>query len=49
MTDDAQRHAADGMDHVVALLMRQHGEIRNFFDEVERSPRRTSWPVRWRP
>ncbi|GAA3369358.1 hypothetical protein GCM10017744_088720 [Streptomyces antimycoticus] len=37
MTDDAQRHAADGMDDVVALLMRQHGEIRNLFDEVERS------------
>ncbi|WP_137969743.1 hemerythrin domain-containing protein [Streptomyces antimycoticus] len=25
------------MDDVVALLMRQHGEIRNLFDEVERS------------
>ncbi|MEI7031121.1 hemerythrin domain-containing protein [Streptomyces pratensis] len=28
-------HAAD--DDVVALLMRQHGDIRNLFDEVERS------------
>ncbi|WP_308295389.1 hemerythrin domain-containing protein [Streptomyces sp. PSAA01] len=37
MTDDAQRHAADGLDDVVALLMRQHGEIRNLFDEVERA------------
>lgn len=37
MTDDAQRHAADGMDDVVALLMRQHGEIRNLFDEVEQA------------
>ncbi|AEM83112.1 hypothetical protein Strvi_3439 [Streptomyces violaceusniger Tu 4113] len=37
MTDDAQRHAADGLDDVVALLMRQHGGIRNLFDEVGRA------------
>ncbi|MGK5532976.1 hemerythrin domain-containing protein [Streptomyces sp. URMC 129] len=37
-------HASD--DDVVALLMRQHGDIRNLFDEVERTAgdeRREAW------
>ncbi|GAA2424122.1 hemerythrin domain-containing protein [Streptomyces macrosporus] len=32
---DAKRSGIGGDDDVVALLMRQHGEIRNLFDEVE--------------
>ncbi|GAA2406178.1 hemerythrin domain-containing protein [Streptomyces glaucosporus] len=32
---DAKRSGISGDDDVVALLMRQHGEIRNLFDEVE--------------
>ena len=37
MTDDARTDAAGGQDDVVALLMRQHGDIRNLFDDVERA------------
>jgi hemerythrin superfamily protein len=37
VTDHAQTDAIGGEDDVVALLMRQHGDIRNLFDEVERS------------
>jgi hemerythrin superfamily protein len=33
----ARSDAAGGADDVVALLMRQHGDIRNLFDEVERT------------
>ncbi|MFF8812371.1 hemerythrin domain-containing protein [Streptomyces pactum] len=36
MTQNAQ-DADTGQDDVVALLMRQHGDIRNLFDEVERT------------
>ncbi|WP_031508943.1 hemerythrin domain-containing protein [Streptomyces megasporus] len=32
---DAKSSGISGDDNVVALLMRQHGEIRNLFDEVE--------------
>ncbi len=37
MTDQAQSDVTGGQDDVVALLMRQHGDIRNLFDEVERA------------
>ncbi|MET7760864.1 hemerythrin domain-containing protein [Streptomyces sp. NPDC005393] len=35
--DQTHDAAADVQDDVVALLMRQHGDIRNLFDEVERT------------
>ncbi|WP_165985282.1 hemerythrin domain-containing protein [Streptomyces sp. YIM 98790] len=34
---DSGRTSAGAEEDVVALLMRQHGDIRNLFDEVERS------------
>ncbi|GAA2479940.1 hemerythrin domain-containing protein [Streptomyces thermolineatus] len=34
MTEQLSREAPDAEHDVVALLMRQHGEIRNLFDEV---------------
>jgi hemerythrin superfamily protein len=37
VTDQAQSDVTGGQDDVVALLMRQHGDIRNLFDEVERA------------
>ncbi|MET8181257.1 hemerythrin domain-containing protein [Streptomyces sp. NPDC005336] len=37
MTDRSGSDAIGGEDDVVALLMRQHGDIRNLFDEVERA------------
>jgi hypothetical protein len=37
VTEPAHSQAMGGDDDVVALLMRQHGDIRNLFDEVERS------------
>ncbi|MDT3397475.1 hemerythrin domain-containing protein [Streptomyces sp. B1866] len=37
MTQEARSDAVGGQDDVVALLMRQHGDIRNLFDEVERT------------
>ncbi|WAP54418.1 hemerythrin domain-containing protein [Streptomyces sp. S465] len=38
MADRSGSGAIGGEDDVVALLMRQHGDIRNLFDEVERAP-----------
>ena len=37
MADRSGSGAIGGEDDVVALLMRQHGDIRNLFDEVERA------------
>ncbi|MET7933200.1 hemerythrin domain-containing protein [Streptomyces sp. NPDC005322] len=37
MTDRSGSDAVGGEDDVVALLTRQHGDIRNLFDEVERA------------
>nr|WP_307818844.1 hemerythrin domain-containing protein [Streptomyces sabulosicollis] len=37
MADRSGTGAIGGEDDVVALLMRQHGDIRNLFDEVERT------------
>ncbi|WP_129843695.1 hemerythrin domain-containing protein [Streptomyces sp. RFCAC02] len=37
MTQMASRVETSEQEDVVALLMRQHGDIRNLFDEVERS------------
>ncbi|MEU4894191.1 hemerythrin domain-containing protein [Streptomyces sp. NPDC044780] len=37
MADRSGSGAFGGEDDVVALLMRQHGDIRNLFDEVERA------------
>ncbi|OMI34587.1 hemerythrin domain-containing protein [Streptomyces sparsogenes] len=37
MTHEARSDVTGGGEDVVALLMRQHGDIRNLFDEVERA------------
>ncbi|MGP4110396.1 hemerythrin domain-containing protein [Streptomyces sp. 4N509B] len=37
MTQDARSDFGGDQDDVVALLMRQHGDIRNLFDAVERA------------
>lgn len=37
MTDRSGSDAVGGEDDVVAMLTRQHGDIRNLFDEVERA------------